>query len=179
MLGGSIGLFNVALAVLVTAIAGYTDFRSGRIPNWLTYGAMAAGILLRTIQTQPHGQGALSSLLGMLLCGLVPILIWRKDGMAGGDVKLFVALGAILGAGHGIEAQFYAYVAGSMLAMGRLAWHGRLLGVLVNAFFLVINPVMPKTWRREIRPEMLTRFRLGGSIFAGTCVSAFSLLPTV
>ena len=179
MPGGSVGLFNVALAVLVTAIAAYTDFRTGRIPNVLTYGAMAAGILLRTVQTQPHGVGALSALGGMVACGIVPYLIFRKDGMAGGDVKLFIALGAILGAFHGIEAQFYAYVAGSLLSMGRLAWHGRLLGVLVNAFFLAINPVMPKTWRREIRPEMLTRFRLGGSIFAGTCVAALSLYPTV
>jgi prepilin peptidase CpaA len=177
--GGSIGLFNVALAVLVAAVAAYTDFRTGRIPNWLTYGGTAAGVALRTFQVQPHAQGTLSSLLGMLVCGLVPVLIWRKDAMGGGDVKQFIALGAILGPFHGIEAQFYAYVAGSFLAMARLAWHGKLLGVLANSFFLAINPVMPKAWRREIRPEMLHQFRVGGSIFAGTCVSAFSLLTTV
>lgn len=176
---GSVGLFNVALAVLVTAVAALTDFRTGRIPNWLTYGAMAAGVLLRTLQSRPHGAGALGALAGMLACALVPYIIFRKDGMGGGDVKLFIALGAILGAFHGIEAQFYAYVAGSLLALGRLAWHGRLLGVLANAFFLAINPVMPRSWRREIRPEMLTRFRLGGSIFAGTCVAALSLYPIV
>jgi prepilin peptidase CpaA len=179
VLSGSIGVVNVALAVLVTAVAAFTDFRTGRIPNWLTYGATVAGLLLRTVQIIPHGAGALSALVGMLVCGLVPFLIWRKDGMAGGDVKQFVALGAILGAFHGIEAQFYAYVAGSLLSMGRLAWHGRLLASLVNAFFLALNPVMPRAWRREIRPEMLTRFRLGGSIFAGTCVAALSLYPTV
>ncbi len=179
MLGGSVGLFNVALAVLVTAAAAYSDFRTGRIPNWLTYGAMILGVGLRTLQAQPHGVGALNSLLGMFVCALVPVLIWRKDGMAGGDVKMFVALGAILGYHAGLEAQFYAYVAGSLFAMGRLAWHGKLLGVLANSFFLALNPVMPRSWRREIRPEMLTRFRLGGSIFAGACVSALSLLPTV
>jgi len=179
LFGGSVGLFNVALAVLVTAAAAYSDFRTGRIPNWLTYGAMALGVGLRTLQAQPHGTGALSSLFGMLVCALVPYLMWRKDGMAGGDVKMFVALGAILGFYAGLEAQFYAYVAGSLLAMGRLAWHGKLLGVLAHSFFLALNPVMPRAWRREIRPEMLTRFRLGGSIFAGTCVSALSLLPTV
>ncbi len=175
----SVGLFNVLLAVLATAAAAWTDFRTGRIPNWLTFGAAAAGVALRVVQSRPHAYGAAGALAGMLVCALVPVLIFRKDGMAGGDVKLFIALGAILGAFHGIEAQFYAYVAGSLLSMARLAWHGRLLAVLVNAFFLALNPVMPRRWRREIRPEMLTRFRLGGSIFAGTCVSALSLYPVV
>lgn len=179
MLGGSVGLFNVALAVLVTAIAAYTDFRTGRIPNWLSFGGMALGVLLRTIQARPPGEGTLSALLGMLVCGLVPYFFFRKGAIGGGDVKQFVALGAILGAYHGIEAQFYAYVVGSLIAMGRLAWHGRLLGSLANSFFLALNPVMPRKWRREIRPDMLNLFRLGGSIFAGTCVSALSLLTPV
>lgn len=179
MQGGSIGYFNVGLAVLTAALAAYTDFRTGRIPNWLTGAAAVLGVALRGFQAPQPGAGVLSALFGMLVCAVVPWLLFRKGGMGGGDVKVFIALGAILGPFHGIEAQFYAYVAGSLLAMGRLAWHGKLLGVLANSFFLAVNPVMPRKWRREIRPEMLTLFRFGGSIFAGTCVSALSLLTPV
>jgi hypothetical protein len=39
------------------------------------------------------------------------------------------------------------------------------------------NPVLPKPWRREIRPELLTTIRLGGAILIGTVIAALSNSP--
>jgi prepilin peptidase CpaA len=79
----------------VTLIAGWIDFRTHRIPNWLTVPALAAGIALRTALA--GWIGAKASLEGALLALilLLPLVLLRALGA--GDWKLMGALGAFLG----------------------------------------------------------------------------------
>ncbi len=167
----------LVLSVTVSAVAAFTDFRTGHIPNWLTYGATATGFGLNAIGPEGLVRGTLAAVAGMVVCGLMPYVLYRKDAIGGGDVKLFVALGALLGAYSGIEAQFLAYCAGSLFALARLAWHGRLMAVLANSLYLAVNPVLLKRWRRDIAPESLHRIRFGGAILAGALLSAMTRSP--
>jgi prepilin peptidase CpaA len=79
----------------VTLVAGWIDFRTHRIPNWLTVPALAAGIALRTALA--GWSGAKASLEGALLALilLLPLVLLRALGA--GDWKLMGALGAFLG----------------------------------------------------------------------------------
>jgi prepilin peptidase CpaA len=79
----------------VTLIAGWIDFRTHRIPNWLTVPALAAAIVLRTALA--GWSGAKASLEGALLALilLLPLVLLRALGA--GDWKLMGALGAFLG----------------------------------------------------------------------------------
>ncbi len=157
------------VALAITAVAAVTDWRSGRIPNWLTLPVIAIAPLVHGLLSGV--EGFLLSAGGIVACGLVPLLVARLGGMAGGDVKLFAALGAVLGVFVGIEAQFFAIVVAAIFALGRLTWQGKLFGTLANSLFLGLNPILPKKWRREIASELLHEIRLGAAIFVGTLIA--------
>jgi prepilin peptidase CpaA len=89
-------------------------------------------------------------------------------------VKLFAAVGALVLASVGIEAQFYSFCAGSLFALARLAWEGKLLRTLGNTMFLAINPILPRSRRRPITRELMTKMRFAVAIFVGTLVAALS-----
>jgi prepilin peptidase CpaA len=127
---------------------------------------------------------ALESIIGALICGIVPYFLFKmktKSGSAmhGGDVKLFAALGAMLGWYSGIEAQFFTVFVAAIYVMARMAWHGKLLRVLGNSAALVINPLLPKKRRREINPDLLHTIRLGGAIFVGTLIAVVLRHPAL
>src|SRR5688572_14968915 len=100
----------------MSAIAAVADYRTGRIPNWLTLG----GILLGVVGHVAYGwivvnratglsNGAFA-VAGLLFCSLAPGLLYWKGGMGGGDLKLFAAIGALLHPLLGIEAQMYSFL---------------------------------------------------------------------
>ncbi len=162
-------LFAYAIAALITLIAAVTDVRSQRIPNWLTLPALLLAPVVYGIAFS--WRGLAGSLFGLFACGLLPYMAFRKGGMAGGDVKLFAAIGAVTGVALGIEAEFYAVIVAGIFALLQLAIRGKLLRTLGSTFYVGMNPVLPKKWRRRITPEMMTRIRLGAPIFVGTMVA--------
>ena len=169
-------------ALGVVAIAAFTDARRERIPNWLTLPAIAFGPLFWLFAD--FYWGGIRSLLGLVLCAAVPYWLFRRGAWAGGDVKLFAAIGALVGGdyggvGLGIEALLFTTMAAAAYALVRLAWEGKLLRTLANAFFLPLNPVLPKAWRREITPELMSRVRLGVPALVGTAVAVGLRYPTL
>ena len=85
----------LAGAILVALIAGWTDWRSRRIPNWLTVPGFAAGVAANTFLN--GWSGLKTSLLGALigLGLLLPFVLLRSLGA--GDWKLAGAIGAFVG----------------------------------------------------------------------------------
>lgn len=158
-----------AVVLLLAGVAAVTDVRSGLIPNWLTFPALFAAPL---VHGWAGGLGSLlDSLIGMLVCSIVPLIVFYRGGMAGGDVKLFAALGAVGGLYLGLEAQFLSLVVASIYAIGQLGWNGKLMTTLGNSVFLGLNPVLPRKWRRTIAPELMHRIRLGAAILCGTAIA--------
>ncbi len=164
--------YAYVLAVIVTLVAATTDWRTGHIPNWLTLPLVAAGPILYGMVGGLDG--LLGSLLAIAVCSMVPVLLFWRGGMHGGDVKLFAAIAALVGLEIGIEAQFLTFVVATIYALGRLAWDGRMLRTMSNVAFLAANPVLPQRLRKPISPELLEKLRLGGAIFAGTLIAVFS-----
>jgi prepilin peptidase CpaA len=113
------------------------------------------------------------SLGGAALSAVVPLLLFRQSAIGGGDVKLFIALGAILQPVLGIEAQMYGFFAGAILAPARLAYEGKLISTLKNSLAILSNLFLPKTKQRTIDASALTWFRLGPAIFLGVVLTAF------
>lgn len=165
--------YFLMIAAAVAGLAAWYDWRTGHIPNWLTLGALAIAPIAHFGLAAAFGafdlgvQEAGFSVAGALVCGIVPIMLYRMGGIYGGDVKLLAAVGAILGTLLGVEAQLYSFVIGMAYAFGKLAHQGRLLGTLGNSFALVANPLRSKEKRREIAPEMMSEMRFGPSIFVG------------
>ncbi|EYF06585.1 prepilin peptidase [Chondromyces apiculatus] len=174
----------LASAIVVTAIAAFHDWRTGEIPNWVTLGPLCVAPLAHfgarvlgggSFQAGAEALGA--SILGAIVCAMVPILLYRmSDGRAfgGGDVKLLAAVGAIMRPMVGIEAEYYAIFAGLLIGLGKLAYEGKLMRTLKNTVALAVNPILPRHLRREVSPEMMTMTRFGPAIFLGTCCAALT-----
>lgn len=158
-------LFASAAAIVVGAAAAFTDARSGRIPNWLTLPAAALGLLSSALIG--GAEGAILSALGLVASAAVPWLMHRAtrgQAIGGGDVKLFAALGALLGPTGGLQVELSACVLVAVFAVVKLAFAGRLLRVLGNAAYLLVRPILPKRWHKPLEPEALTTLRMGPAI---------------
>jgi prepilin peptidase CpaA len=101
------------LAVL--AIATFTDIRSRRIPNWLVFPFLLAGLVVSTWVAGWHGLG--QSLLGLVIGGLIYGLLAMMGGMGMGDVKLCAAIGAWIWWKQLVLALVLIGVAGGLMAL--------------------------------------------------------------
>jgi prepilin peptidase CpaA len=163
-------LVLLGVCAIVSAVAAWTDTRTGHIPNWLTLPVVAIAPLAHLIL---GGLGPFAhSLVGLFACAALPLFLFRKGAMGGGDVKLFAALGAVLGWRHGLEVQVAAFVAGAVLALAKVALQGGLGRVLTRSFFLMANPLLPRAKRRELPVEEMESFRFGAAIFVGVLLVA-------
>jgi len=85
----------LGLAVLLALAAGWTDWRSRRIPNWLTAPGFLIGIAVNVLADGRTGfrTSLVGAALGLLV--LLPFVFLRSLGA--GDWKLTGALGAFVG----------------------------------------------------------------------------------
>ncbi|MFC4102299.1 prepilin peptidase [Paenibacillus xanthanilyticus] len=158
-------------AAVVLACAFATDLRAMRIPNLLTVTAFAAGM---TCQLLTAGwQGGQIALMGALAGFLPFFLLYLFKGIGAGDVKLFAALGAWLGAAAVLNVAMYAilyagalgvlYMLGSrpfcrrmlssmavLLSPGaagkRLVLHGWETGAKRFPFMIAVLPAAVSVW---------------------------------
>lgn len=111
------------LAAVLSVIAGYTDWRSRRIPNWLTLPALLIGVLVNSLSR--GWPGTKDSLLGagLGLALLLPFVVIRALGP--GDWKLVGALGAFLGPRQLIVVLIVTIFVNGAMALGMIVWKGR------------------------------------------------------
>jgi prepilin peptidase CpaA len=111
-------LSEAAVVVTVAGGAGASavvDLRTRRIPNWLTLGVTGCGLALAAFQVS--GLSVMSALAGFGI-GLLLMLPGHVVGATGaGDVKLFAALGTVLGPTGIAVAFFYTTILGGVLAL--------------------------------------------------------------
>jgi len=82
-------------ALMLALSAGYIDWRTRRIPNWLTVSGFFLGIALNSIFGGWHGTLAALEGAGLGLGLLLPLVLLR--GFGAGDWKLMGAIGAVMG----------------------------------------------------------------------------------
>lgn len=149
------------VAAALAAVAAYTDWRRGLIPNWLTLPPLViAPVVYFFLGGAP---AAVASAFGIVLCGAVPYLMFRREAIGGGDVKLLAAIGAVAGAGVGLEGELIAFLLAAAWAIGASIARGEGLQLLAGAFKVVL--------RRPVEARQLTELRLGSFIFLGVCAS--------
>jgi len=159
-------LFIPIAMIAVAATAAATDARTGLIPNWLTLPPLVAAPLLYLAQQGAGGLGF--SLAGALACGLIPYLMFRAGSMGGGDVKLLAALGALGGPQLGLEVELLGMTIAALIALGLLAWRGKLFSTLRSSLWLTINIFLPARLRRPVLRAEMMPLRLGLPLFLGT-----------
>ncbi len=116
------------LALALASVAALIDVRSGRIPNAITYPAIALGLALGLAPGADPGLGARG--LGLAVGFGPSFALFLAGVLGGGDVKLLAALGALVGFPAIVEVLLYSGLAGAVIGLGVLVWNGRLAATL-------------------------------------------------
>lgn len=118
------------LAGIVAAIAGVTDWRSRRIPNWLTMPGAAIGLAANSAVYGWSGLKSAAAGLGLGLLLLLPFVLVRALGA--GDWKLVGALGSFLGAHELLIVLAAAVLIAGVMALGLVIYKRRFIQMLRN-----------------------------------------------
>lgn len=129
----------LAGAVLLAAIAGFTDLRSRRIPNWLTVSGLVVGISIRGFFQGWYG--VKTSLLGVVLgLGLLlPFVLLRALGA--GDWKLAGALGSFAGPLHLMDLLIGSVFVAGLMAAALVIYKGRVRETVRNIGHILVSLV--------------------------------------
>jgi prepilin peptidase CpaA len=117
-------------AAICATLGAWSDVRTKRIPNWLTYGSIVCGLLLRACLAGWHGLG--QGLAGMLLGGGIFFLFFLVRGMGAGDVKLIAAVSAWVGIQSTLPVLIATAIAGGVLALYYMIFNKRVGRTLQN-----------------------------------------------
>jgi prepilin peptidase CpaA len=122
-------------AVLVSAVAGWIDWRSRRIPNWLTVPCLGLGLVANTTVLGWQGPREFLAGVALALTVLFP-LVWIRA-LGAGDWKLMGALGGILGPLHIALVIGATVLISVIMAVIQVSWQKRWLAALTNLLELV------------------------------------------
>ena len=113
----------VLFAALI--VASVTDWRTGKIPNVLTFPLLAVGLAMQAT----IGQGLVFGLLGFAVGFAIHFPLWLLQVQKGGDAKLMIATGAFVGWAGIIEVTLATFVLFLPVYIGLLAMRGELANV--------------------------------------------------
>lgn len=139
-------LINESLMLAVLTVAVATDVRCGKIRNWLTLPVIGIGPVLGL--AQGGWQKASPSLAGIGVMVLVAAVLMTFHMVGGGDAKLLVAVGSLLGLPLVTGVLLFTGLAGGVLAMlmliRKLGPIGG-LGQLIRTLFPVTGVLMSRS----------------------------------
>jgi prepilin peptidase CpaA len=126
----------------ILAVAVVTDLQTRKIYNWLTFPAMAVGLVLSVAFGGLAGLQA--SLIGFFAGSLVfAIGFFMGGAMGAGDVKLMAAIGLWLGWPNVVASVLYVTVCGGLVALVSAIAHGTLTKLLKNLYWALMGLAMP------------------------------------
>lgn len=122
-------------AVLIASVAGLLDWRSRRIPNWLTVPALFIGLLTKIVVSGISGGISALEGAGAVMMILLPVVLLR--GLGGGDWKLMGALGAWLGPKHVIVVLLVTILVSGLLAVVQIVRKKKIIQTVRNMWELL------------------------------------------
>jgi prepilin peptidase CpaA len=102
------------IAFVVTTAIG--DLLWRKIPRQFTAGAFAIGLVFHAF----HG-GFISSVLASMVATIIAVAFFRVGAIGGGDVKLIICLGAVLGISDWLVAMNIAVFCAALIALIQVA----------------------------------------------------------
>lgn len=165
-------------AAVVCALSGaICDYRSHKIPNWLTGSSVLLGLVLHLVL------GGWRSLTDAMLAGLAGggtfLLFYLAGGMGGGDVKLMTAVGSCAGLSHVAAILIATAIAGGTFALALALVAGQLKQTVSNVAKLLAHHgsvgLQPHP-DLNVQNSRALRLPYGIAIGAGTAMTMFGAL---
>jgi prepilin peptidase CpaA len=163
----------VLILVVALLTAAVIDWRTYRIPNWLTVSGMLIGLVYNTVARWPDPSGFLLALAGLAV-GLVVLLpVYALRVMGAGDVKLMAMVGAMVGLPDILWAVLYSLAAGGVAALAFAVYHravrrmtGNVVDIVQSMTFATLAGFRPSGGMPA--PASIGKLPYGVSIAAGT-----------
>lgn len=152
--------FKTFFIVILAAIF-LTDLKEMLIPDRIILPAILIGIITKLIITPSFPAFFWSLITGIAIGGffLSLIIITRGKGMGGGDVRLGLFLGIMLGFPEGVFALILSFLTGALFSVGLIATGKKSFKQAIPfGPFLVLGGLLMLFWGKEI---MEWYFRLG------------------
>lgn len=163
---------GVPMLVLLLALAAWTDWRTLRVPNWLTVPGMAWGLYFSAIHGTSVASGLFAGALGLLTGLLLLLPLFALRVLGAGDVKLMAMVGAFLGALATFKAALVIGIVGGVAAVLFALSHRALGQLAVNARDIVQSAALPGVhlWQPGVSGTSIGKLPYGISIALGTLV---------
>ena len=150
--------WQVKLVSALLIWAAWIDGRQLRVPNWMTFPMVFAGLAYNVWDGGWEGLGF--STLGIVV-GLATLLpLYAVDGMGAGDVKLMAGIGAWLGAAITWYAFCVSTVVGAVMAIIMVLWkrswnkHYMNFLIILNEWMTIRDPNELSRIAKERKPTM-------------------------
>lgn len=148
----------LVMTLVLVGWAAWLDWRSRRIPNWLTVSALALGIIVNTAAWGWAGTKVALTGAGLGLGLLLPFVMVR--GLGAGDWKLIGALGAFLRWRNLLLVLIASIFVGGIMAMVETIRRRRIRQTLANLWLLLQTLVTFGLRRRQDLPLTLDNAEL-------------------
>jgi prepilin peptidase CpaA len=138
-MSGALIIIAAAFLVPLAFIISYYDVRYRRIPNPFVLATLVVGIFMNAIFGGLYG--ALASLGGCALAFFLMFILHVFGAMGAGDVKLFAAIGSVLGASLVLPTFFVVVLTGGALAIVSMLRAGALRSTMHNVVLVLVGLV--------------------------------------
>jgi prepilin peptidase CpaA len=134
---GPLVIIVAAFLVPLAFIISYYDVRYRRIPNPFVLATLTTGIFVNAI----FGglQGALASLGGCALAFFLMFMLHIFGAMGAGDVKLFAAIGSVMGSSLVVPTFFVIVLVGGVLALLSVLRAGAMRSTMHNVLLILVG----------------------------------------
>lgn len=120
------------IAFIALIIGSYTDFKTREVPDWLSYGLVFTGVFLHLLASLIYSEWVLllKSIAGLAVAAAVAIPMFYLGQWGGGDSKMLMALGSIIG----LDFSYSAFLVSLLVNIFLL---GAIYGILYGAVLAV------------------------------------------
>ncbi|HLC88419.1 MAG TPA: A24 family peptidase [Candidatus Nanoarchaeia archaeon] len=96
------------ITILTLLVASYADIKTREVPDWLSYSLIFSALGIRAIFSVESGWSIfLSGVLGFTVCFVIACLFYYTSQWGGGDAKLLMGMGAMIGLAYPFSADSF------------------------------------------------------------------------
>jgi len=161
----------IIISLVMLVIATITDLRTLEVPDWLTYAGITLGLIIHIAYSIIDWTiwPAVNSALGLGIAFALACLMFYTGQWGGGDAKLLMALGALIG----FDWSKFGFGASFLL---NLVWMGAVWGVTYTLYLAVRNA---RNVRRTARALLFSKPYAQASITSAIVAALSAILALI
>jgi prepilin peptidase CpaA len=141
------------LLLLIVIPAALYDYRSRRVPNWITFSGVLIAFAINAFIFRSPVDGLLFSLEGLGIALVIYFPLFAIRGMGAGDVKLMGAIGAAVGWQDWLGVLVVTSIFGGIAALIVVASRGRLRRTFHNIGQILLS-LMHRQAPYDVDPQL-------------------------